>query len=133
MRRNLVGVALVLVPLSAYSHATSHKWIKSGTEETAGLFYECVDQNSIVKLADGRTQFETATSLNALQTCEGENERTILVMNVNCNEIKSGGTAMVKGQPIRTDGKYNWAAREETSVGTSGSTEDQTVRFVCHE
>jgi hypothetical protein len=133
MRRIFVGLVFVLVPLSVYSQEVTHKWVKSATDQTTVGLYQCIDQNSIVKLADGRIQFQTATSLNDAQTCEGERESDISVTNLDCNGDMSGDTAIDKEQPFRKDGIYNWTDRKDGPILIYNSMQGQTDRFVCHK
>jgi hypothetical protein len=115
-------VALALATLPAWAQGSNHKWVKSGTDTGLG-FVICVDQNNIVKDANGHTQFE------ALLSCVGE---IIITIDVDCNQDMSGKDITMKSFPYSTDGTYDWAKIKGESTKNS-SLLGQSAKFVCNK
>jgi hypothetical protein len=95
------------------------------SKRTIGNEVQYVDQNSIVKSANGFVQFET--SLN----CCGADD-TIIVEYVNCNQDMSREKIITKSSPYRKDGAYDWTKIREIS-SVSISLASQSAKFVCHK
>lgn len=114
----ILAFALGLQPVSAQN--SDRKWVKSGTE---GAFTICVDQNSIVKRADGLTQYVIDVF------CRGKNINLLRVEAVNCNQDMSGQNFPIQGRPFPPDddGSYKFATSSTKSCSLSG----QTAKFVC--
>jgi hypothetical protein len=125
--RKLFSLAvLALFVLPAWAQDANHKWVKSGKD---GGFGGCVDMNSIVRNADGITQY-----LHAL--CAGtENEvigdGMISAVQVNCKENMSGKSLVTKQIFYNKDGVYKWADRKPVNTD-SVSLIAQSVKMVCH-
>jgi hypothetical protein len=106
--------------------------MKSGTDPNMVGIYGCVDQNSIIKTSDGRTEFEFTMNLNNALTCEGGLEKDIFAENVDCKQDMSGENVMMKTYPYNKDDKYNWLSRKELRI-SSISLEGMSAKFVCHK
>ena len=121
MRGPIVILSLALSTLPASAQGSNHKWIQSGTEN--GLV-DCVDQNSIVKNADGTIQYEE------LYFCKGADD-DIRVNIVNCNQDMSGKQIIIRGRPYNPgkDGKYYFGDEPTDSTTMPG----QSAKFVCHK
>jgi hypothetical protein len=121
MRGLLLIVAFALAAVPAAAQASNRKWVQSGKEDPYGTI--CVDQNSIVKRADGLTQYDD-------RGCEGKDDE-IRVSFINCNEDMSGAKFMIKSRPYNAgkNGKYNWSELNTDSTSMSG----QSAKFVCHK
>jgi hypothetical protein len=114
-------VAFGLASMPARAQKSDHNWVQSGT---ANGLVDCVDENNIVKNADGTTQYEE------LVFCEGE-DAIIRVNIVDCNQDMSGAEIAMKGRPYNPgkDGKYHWGEEKTNSSSLSG----QSAKFVCHK
>src|SRR5258707_268745 len=90
----------------------THEWVKAGTE---GALVICVDQNSIVKRADGLTQYVTQLF------CRGP-DGTLRVEAVRCDQDMSGQNFPMQGRPFSpdNDGSYKFAASSTKSCSLSG-------------
>jgi hypothetical protein len=120
MRAILIILALALGSLPASAQNSNRKWVKSGTE---GALTMCVDENSIVKRADGLTQFVMDLF------CKGKNNNLLRVEAVNCDQDMSGQNFPMQGRPFPPDedGSYEFATASTKSCSPAG----QTAKFVC--
>jgi hypothetical protein len=120
MRAILIVSAFALGSLPASAQTSNRNWVKSGTE---GALTICVDQNSIVKRADGLTQYVMDLF------CRGKNINLLRVEAVNCDQDMSGQNFPMQGRPFppNEDGSYEFAAYSTKSCSLAG----QTAKFVC--
>ena len=120
MRAAIIVVTLALFT-PAWAQESNHKWVQSGIDNGV---VDCVDQNSIVKNADGTTQYDE------LVFCEGA-DAMMRVNIVDCNQDMSGKELVIKGRPYNPgkDGKYHWGDEHTDSTSLSG----QSAKFVCHK
>jgi len=123
---SMSGVVFALAMLPAEAQDSNRKLVKSGVDEVMGRKVSmCVDQNSIVKSANGFVQFDT------LLDCAVD-EVLIRVEYVNCNQDMSGEKIVTKSVPYSKGGAYDWTkARKESTLSISLA--GQSAKFVCHK
>src|ERR1700688_3133227 len=119
MRRPLIILALALITPPAWAQGSNRKWVKSGTEDALVI---CVDLNSIVKRADGLTQYVIQLF------CDGA-DNTLRMEAVQCNQDMSRQEFPMQGRPFlpSKDGSYVFANYNTKSCSLAA----QTAKFVC--
>jgi hypothetical protein len=125
--QRLVTTVLILSLVPAVAGAASRDWVPSAAQ---GALKDCVDHNSIVKRADGYTQYDELLLCTKKSMTSDD---AVWVQAVRCDEDMSGATFAMRTRPLvpidpAMDGAHSWTDNPQVK---SASLVGQSAKFVC--